>query len=181
MKHPHIRFLFVAAITVFLSGCITKTVPYVDINRYMGTWYQISANPTPFSGDLVGVTAQYSLQDDGSVRVYNSGYKNTLDGEFSDIVGRAVVVDKNSNSKLKVTFPGAPNFPFPNYLIVVLDEVDYQYAVVTDPLQQTLFVLNRTPQMDEDLYQKILAELRSLRIKTNKLVRTPQRPASDNT
>lgn len=177
MKLARTRFLLIAALTVFLSGCITKTVPFVDINRYMGLWYQISANPTPFSGDLVGVTADYTLLDDGSVRVYNSGFKGTLDGEFEDIIGRAEVVDKNTNSKLKVTFPGAPDLPFPNYLIVVLDEVDYQYAVVTDPLQQTLFVLSRTPQMDEDLYQDILADLESQGIKTDKLVLTPQRPA----
>lgn len=180
MKLTQIRFLTIAALAIFLSGCITKTVPYVDINRYMGLWYQVSTNPTPFSGDLVGVTAEYSLQDDGSVRVYNSGYKGTLDGEFSDIIGRAVIVDKNTNSKLKVTFPGAPDLPFPNYLIVILDEVDYQYAVVTDPLQQTLFVLSRTAQMDESLYQDILSQLQAQGIKTSKLVRTPQRPASES-
>ncbi len=167
--------LLLTVTTVLLSGCKgPATVPFVDIERYMGLWYQISAYETSFNEGLVGVTAEYTLLADGSVQVYNKGYKDTLDGPIDEILGKAVVADPKTNSKLKVTFPGVPNFPWANYLIVILDEANYQYAVVTDPLQYTLFVLSRTPTMDEVLYADILSQLESKGINTKKLLLTPQ-------
>ena len=157
---------------VLLSGC--KAVEFVDLPRYMGTWYQISANPFVFSDGLVGVTATYSLNEDDSVTVVNRGFKGSFDGEEDVIEGSATVFDPRSNSSLIVTFPGAPQFRIPNYLIVVLDEVDYQYAAVTDPFENTLFILSRNPQMDEGLYQAILSQLAAKEIDISRLVLTPQ-------
>lgn len=175
MKTNLIRITFALLLAAFLGGCKTvPVVPYVDIERYMGLWYQISAYETSFNEGLVGVTAEYTLLADGSVQVYNKGYLNTLDGPIDDILGNAVVVDEKTNAKLKVTFPGVPNFPWANYLIVILDAENYQYAVVTDPLRYTLFVLSRTPQMDAALYGSILQQLRDLGINTDKLVVTEQ-------
>lgn len=175
MKTNLIRITFALLLAAFLGGCKTvPVVPYVDIERYMGLWYQISAYETSFNEGLVGVTAEYTLLADGSVQVYNKGYLNTLDGPIDDILGNAVVVDEKTNAKLKVTFPGVPNFPWANYLIVILDEENYQYAVVTDPLRYTLFVLSRTPQMDAALYGSILQQLQALGINTDKLVVTEQ-------
>ena len=175
MKTNLIRITFALLLAAFLGGCKTvPVVPYVDIERYMGLWYQISAYETSFNEGLVGVTAEYTLLADGSVQVYNKGYLNTLDGPIDDILGNAVVVDEKTNAKLKVTFPGVPNFPWANYLIVILDEENYQYAVVTDPLRYTLFVLTRTPQMDAALYGSILQQLQALGINTDKLVVTEQ-------
>jgi len=156
------------------SACGVETVSYVDIQRYMGLWYQIAANPAFFNEGLVGVTAEYSLNDDGSVKVINTGYVGSLDGEIDQIEGTAEVVDTVTNASLKVSFPGQPDLPFPNYLIVILDEVDYQYAVVTDPLTTTLFVLSRTAQMDETLYQNIVSELEAMGIDTSNLLLTEQ-------
>lgn len=168
------RTATVVAVVLFLSGCrIVDTVPFVDIPRYMGTWYQIAANEVAFNEGLVGVTADYTLLEDGSVEVYNRGFIDTLDGEASDIVGNATVWDEETNSKLKVVFPGAPDLPYPNYLIVILD-VDYQYAVVTDPFEYTLFILSRTPQMSDNTYAMILGELEALEVDTSKLLITPQ-------
>lgn len=175
MKTNLIRITFALLLAAFLGGCKTvPVVPYVDIERYMGLWYQISAYETSFNEGLVGVTAEYTLLADGSVQVYNKGYLNTLDGPIDDILGNAVVVDEKTNAKLKVTFPGVPNFPWANYLIVILDAENYQYAVVTDPLRYTLFVLSRTPQMDAALYGSILQQLQALGINTDKLVVTEQ-------
>ncbi len=170
----NVKIFLLAILLPFLSACKVETVSFVDIPRYMGLWYQISANPAFFNEGLVGVTAEYSLNDDGTVKVVNRGFENSLDGPESNIEGVAEVFDTETNASLKVTFPGQPELPFPNYLIVILDEVDYQYAVVTDPFTETLFVLNRNPQMDEGLYQSILSELESRGIDTSKLVRTPQ-------
>ena len=170
------RLIAAAALALLLSGCrlVTETVPYVDIPRYMGLWYQISANEVSFNEDLVGVTAEYTLLNDGSVEVYNKGYVGTLDGEVSDILGNAVVADPETNAALKVDFPEVPPSLLPNYLIVVLDDIDYQYAVVTDPFQYTLFVLSRTPQMDENTYAMILGMLEAQGIDTSGLLLTPQ-------
>lgn len=168
--------LFIAAIvTLLLTGCrIVETVPYVDVPRYMGKWYQISAYETFFNEGLVGVTAEYTLLEDGSVEVYNKGYLDTLDGPVDDIYGNAVVVDTETNARLKVTFPGVPDFGFANYLVVILDEQDYTYAVVSDPMRATLFVLSRTPQMDAQIYADIIEELKAQEFDTDKLILTDQ-------
>lgn len=163
-----------ASMVLFLSACGYETVPYVDIQRYQGLWYQISANPAFFNQGLVGVTAEYSLNEDGSVKVVNKGFMSTLEGNLEEIEGRAVVVDTKTNSRLKVSFPGQPDFPFANYLIVVLDDVNYQYVAVTDPLGSTLFILSRTPKLDESIYQGILSDLAAKGVDTSMLELTPQ-------
>ena len=171
------KFLGLFAIAGLLLTAACKgpeTVSYVDVERYMGQWYQISAYETSFNEGLVGVTADYTLLEDGTVRVYNRGYQGSLQGPVDDITGTAKVVDKASNARLKVTFPDVPNFPWANYLIVVLDSENYQFAVVTDPLKYTLFVLSRTPQLDEPTYNRILQQLQAKGIDTQKLVATEQ-------
>ena len=168
-----LKAIFIAGILSLLTACV-ETVSYVDIPRYMGLWYQISANPSFFDQGLTGVTAEYTLQEDGTVRVNNRGFIGSLDGELSEIEGQAVVFDRETNASLKVSFPGQPNLPGPNYLIVVLDEVDYQYAAVTNMDTSFLFILSRTPQIDEALYQNILSELEAKNIDTSKLVLTVQ-------
>lgn len=174
MSLKNLRSVLILSFALLMSGCKTETVPYVDVERYMGLWYQISAYETSFNEGLVGVTAEYTLLADGSVQVYNKGYLDTLDGPIDEILGNAVVVDEETNSRLKVSFPGVPNFPWANYLIVILDSENYQYAVVTDPLRYTLFVLSRTPQISPETYSMILTELQNQGINTEKLLLTPQ-------
>lgn len=164
-------------VTLSLTACIgAPTVEYVDVERYMGKWYQQSAYETSFNEGLVGVTAEYTLLEDGSVQVYNRGYQDSFEGPVDEIIGNAVVEDKKTNARLKVTFPGVFNFPFANYLIVILDSENYQYAVVTDPFRYTLFVLSREPNLDEETYQSIIEQLQQLGFNTEKLLRTEQMP-----
>lgn len=168
------RLAFGIFVISMLAGCF-PTVAYVDIERYMGTWYQISANPTFFNEDLVGVTAQYTLNEDGTVEVINRGYVGSLEGPLEEIIGSAVVVDTDSNAKLNVTFSTVPfKSPFANYLIVVLDQEEYTYAAVTDPSGSTLFILSRTPQMETDIYEMIIDQLDAINVPTSRLVLTPQ-------
>lgn len=168
------RSLITLLSVFWLSGCVT-TVDYVDVERYMGLWYQISAYETSFNQGLVAVTAEYTLLEDGTVQVYNRGYEESFDGAVDEILGTATVANTETNAELVVNFPSVPfNFPFPNYLIVVLDQENYQYAAVTDPFSSTLFVLSRTPTLDEATYQQILDELQAQDINTDKLVPTPQ-------
>jgi len=128
------------------------TVSHVDLNRYLGKWYEISAIELWFERNCYGVTANYSLLDDGRIKVVNTCNKGSLDGQLKVANGKAKVVDKESNSKLKVTF----FWPFyGDYWIVELGE-NYEYAVVGSPDRESLWILSRTPTMDEATYAGIL-------------------------
>jgi len=158
-----------------LAGCQSygpppATVAFVDIARYAGLWYEIASNPVFFNEDLVGVTAEYGLRDDGTVSVLNRGFEGSLDGPETSIEGSARVVDKTTNSKLGVSFSSVPfSCLFEGEYWIVLLEENYQYAVVTDSRQATLFVLSRTPSISQELYDDILAQLAAAQVDTSRL------------
>ena len=168
----------VLALAVFpvLTGCVSygpepETVPKVDIARYVGLWHEIASNPVFFNQGLVGVTAEYGIINDTQISVLNTGYNGTIDeANKESITGVATVVDTQTNSKLKVQFDMFLGSLFKgNYWIVLLDEENYQYAVVTDNRQFTMFVLSRTPEMSTDLYNRILADLEAKGVDTSRL------------
>jgi apolipoprotein D and lipocalin family protein len=130
-----------------------EVVPYVDLGRYIGTWYEIATIPQRFQKDCVAVTATYTLREDGNIAVLNRCRKKTLDGELKEAKAKAWVVDQKSNAKLRVQF----FWPFKgDYWIIELDAEKYQYAVVGHPKRKYLWILSRTPQMDENLYQDLI-------------------------
>lgn len=168
------------AILVCTSGCMSvpadapETVSQVELPRYAGRWYEIASYPVFFNRGLTGVTAEYGVLPDGRVSVLNRGFKDALDGPESSIQGKARVVDPNTNSKLAVRFDQFPNNLFEgDYWIVVLDP-DYQFAAVSDPRRYTLFILSRTPQMEESTYDNILGQLESNGFDLSKLKKTEQ-------
>lgn len=136
-----------------------EVVPEVDLNRYMGTWYEIARLPNSFQNQCVGdVTATYTLMDDGEIMIVNRCRKEN--GEISEAEGRAKRAgDDEPNTKLKVRF--APAFlsflPFVwgDYWIINLAP-DYSYAVIGEPDRDYLWILSRTPTMDEITLQGIL-------------------------
>jgi apolipoprotein D and lipocalin family protein len=129
-----------------------EVVSQVDLARYIGTWYEIATIPQRFQKDCVGVTATYTLRPDGKIRVINRCCKKTLDGELREVQGKAWVVDKKTNAKLKVQF----FWPFTgDYWIIELDP-GYQWAVVGHPNRNYLWILSRNPQMDQVLYDDLL-------------------------
>lgn len=132
-----------------------EVVEHVDLDRYLGTWYEIASYPAWFQRNCTAVTADYSLRDDGLIRVVNSCRKGSLDGPLKRSTGRARVVDRATNARLEVSFFG----PFwGDYWIIDLDP-DYQWAVVGGPKRKYLWILSRTPQMDPALYDEIVARL----------------------
>ena len=150
-----------------------KTVEHVDVKRYMGTWFEIAKFPQRFERGLVGVTANYSLLPDGKVRVLNSGYEGDFNGRLKTAKGKARVVDTATNAKLKVTF----FWPFSgNYWILELGK-DYEYAVVGDESRKYLWILSRTPQMDEAVYSELLKRIQDKGFDISKLEKNPQKPA----
>jgi apolipoprotein D and lipocalin family protein len=127
-------------------------VDHVDLERYLGTWYEIATIPQRFQKGCVGVTATYSFRPDGKIRVINRCRKETLDGKLREVEGKAWVVDKTTNAKLKVQF----FWPFSGaYWIIELDP-DYRWAVVGHPNRNYLWILSRTPQMGQSLYDDLI-------------------------
>jgi len=147
-----------------------RVVPHVDISRYTGTWFEIARYPNRFQKGCVGTTAQYTLRDDGRIDVLNQCRENTLDGKLMSAKGTAKVIDMKTNAKLKVTF----SWPFyGHYWIIDLGE-NYEYAVVGHPDRKYLWILSRTPTMEEDLYNQILGRIKQQGYDVSKLIKTPQ-------
>jgi len=125
-----------------------KTVPYVDLQKYQGLWYEIASIPQFFSPiGTTNTTAMYKINN-GYVDVIN---KSCFNGQNLQIYGKAISTD-SSNSKLKVDFG---NGRMGDYWIIILDK-NYLYSVVTDPSKNTLFILSRTKNIDPSLLQKLL-------------------------
>jgi apolipoprotein D and lipocalin family protein len=130
-------------------------VDSVDLDRYIGVWYEIASYPAWFQRGCTAVAADYSLRDDGLIKVVNSCRKGSLDGKLKQSTGRAKVVDTDSNAKLKVSFFG----PFwGKYWIIDLDP-DYQWVVVGEPKRKYLWILSRTRSLGDKVYERILAGL----------------------
>jgi apolipoprotein D and lipocalin family protein len=147
-----------------------KTVNFVDLKKYAGTWYEIARFPNYFQKGCVGTTATYTLRKDGKVNVLNQCRKGSLDGEISSAKGIAWVVDKKTNAKLKVSF----FWPFSgHYWIIDLGE-NYEYAVVGHPDRKYLWILSRSPKIDEKTYTLIIEKLKLQFYDTSKLIKTLQ-------
>ena len=144
-----------------------RIVPSVDINRYLGTWYEIARYPNGFQIKCERSWVEYSLRDDDKIQVINRCSK--FDGKISKIKGKAWVYDKETNAKLKVQF----FWPFSaNYWIIDLGE-DYEYVVVSEPKRKFLWILSRTKIMPEDKYQQIIQNLIQKGFDTSKLFIDP--------
>jgi apolipoprotein D and lipocalin family protein len=127
----------------------------VDLKRYLGKWFEVASYPAWFQKGCFGSTAEYTPLPDGKIQVVNSCRKGSADGELKQSKGKAEVVDTKTNAKLKVWF----FWPFKgNYWIIDLDP-DYQWAVVGEPKRKYLWILSRTPTMDEAVYRSILSRL----------------------
>ncbi len=146
------------------------TVAKVDLKRYTGKWYEIATIPSWFQKGCVGTTAEYSMREDGAIRVENTCREKTLDGAPRSIVGKAWVTDSATNAKLDVQF----FWPFSGaYWIIELDP-DYQYAVVGHPSRDYLWVLARTPQISDPLYGELLRKAQQQGYDIGRVKRTLQ-------
>lgn len=128
-----------------------KTVEKVDINKYMGTWYEIARYDHSFEKGLKCVSANYTLRDDGRVTVLNKGVKENSN-EIKSAKGIAKIPDTNFPGILKVSFFR----PFwGNYYIIELDE-SYKWVLVGEPSRNYLWVLSREKTMSEETYSELL-------------------------
>ncbi|PIS30086.1 MAG: hypothetical protein COT43_02495 [Candidatus Marinimicrobia bacterium CG08_land_8_20_14_0_20_45_22] len=147
-----------------------KVVSKVNLQRYLGKWYEIATIPQRFQKGCVCVVAEYTPKADGTIMVDNSCHKKTPDGKFSRVVGKAKVVPGANNAKLRVSFFR----PFwGDYWIVELDP-DYQWAVVSNSKGSTCWILSRTRQMDDALYADLVERCRTKGIDVSRLLKTLQ-------
>lgn len=150
---------------------VLQTVPHVDLDRYAGKWYEIAAYPQPFQKGCHCTTAEYTLTDGGYVIVENRCNRGSINGKQSYIKGKAFVKKNSGNAKLKVQF----FWPFRgDYWIIDLAD-DYSYAVVSNPNKKYLWILSRTPVMNNEIYEGILERLREKGFDLAKLKLTVQK------
>jgi apolipoprotein D and lipocalin family protein len=142
-----------------------EVVPHVELEKYLGKWYEIAHLPARFQEGCSDTTATYTLSGDGRISVLNECVRN---GKVKQAKGKAKVVDKNTGAKLKVTF----FWPFyGDYWIIKLGN-DYDYAVVGTPNRKYLWILSRTPQMDDKLFSQLIEFVKSKGFNVENLIRT---------
>ena len=134
------------------------TVDSVDLNRYMGKWYEIMRLPNSFQDDCWNSTAEYKIIDSETVQVINRCREDSVRGEENSVNGKAWVVEGSNNSKLKVSF----FWPFKgDYWIIELDK-DYQWVAVGAPSREYLWIMARQPRWDavplDDLKKRLAAK-----------------------
>lgn len=152
---------------------LLRTVPSVDLKRYMGSWYEIGRFPNRYQRGIVGVIAEYTLQKDGRILVRNYGRSGSLDAELTVSTAKGWVADETTNAKWFVQFI----WPFKaDYWIIDLDQ-SYQYAVVGQPDRERLWILSRQPKVSEATLNGIYRRLRANGYDTSRIKLTPQRSA----
>ena len=154
-----------------------KTIPSLDVPRYLGTWYEIAKFPNWFQKKCVSNTkAVYSLKDDGKLKVLNSC--KTTGGDVSEAEGTARQMGASDSPKLEVRF--APDWlsflplVWGDYWVIDLDS-QYQVAAVSDPRREYLWVLSRSPQLDATVYDALLKRLQDQQFDIRKLELTQQK------
>lgn len=158
--------------TVMLSACSGIQAPEgiqpvqgFELNRYLGTWYEIARLDHSFERGMDQVSAQYSLRDDGGVRVLNRGYR-TAKQTWSEAEGKAYFVQNPQTAHLKVSFFG----PFYGAYVVFDLDPDYQVSMVAGPNRDYLWILSRTPQLPQAQLQRLIAKAKAAGFSTEQLI-----------
>ena len=156
---------------LFLTGCVgipenVKPVDNFKLEKYLGKWYEIARLDHSFERGLTRISADYSVRDDGGVRVLNRGYSAKED-TWKEAVGKAYFVKGPDHGHLKVSFFG----PFyGSYIIFELDHENYQYSLVCGPDKSYLWILARSPELKEDITNTLMAKAAALGFDTSKLI-----------
>lgn len=148
-----------------------STVKEIDLNRYMGRWYEIARFDHFFERGLVGCIAEYSFRDDGLIKVVNTGYKRSFDGKFKESVGKARVKDSGIPGQLEVAF--FLNF-YGDYYVLELAP-DYSYVLVGSSSDDFLWILSRTPKMKKEDLDFLLMRAQQRGYDISKLIMVEQK------
>ena len=160
-----------AVVMLLFSGCVRipdgiEPVTTFDVNRYVGTWYEIARLDHSFERGLTRVTAVYSLADKGLIKVLNRGYDPSKK-EWKEAEGRAYFVGESNEGRLKVSFFGPF---FGGYNIIDLDSENYSYSLVCGPNLNYLWILSRTPELDKNILDALVNKAKNLGFSTEDLI-----------
>lgn len=165
------RIFLVVLISLFMNGCLglpdgVYPVDEFDLNKYMGKWYEIARLDHSFERGLDRVTAEYSVRNDGGVRVINKGF-SIAQNKWKEAEAKAYFVRGQDDGYLKVSFFG----PFyGSYVVFELDKKNYQYAFVTGSNTSYLWLLSRTPTVSKELVDQFVKRSKELGFDTDNLI-----------
>lgn len=170
------KYIFILLSVILTISCNTEmkkleTVENVELEKYLGKWYEIIRLPNRFEKGLICVTADYSLREDGKIKVLNSGRKENDTSKLDVATGKAWIPDPAESGRLKVQF----FWPFSGgYYIFHLDKENYQYALVGEPGRKYFWLLSRTPKISNELYNELVSVAGENGFDTSKFYKTPQ-------
>lgn len=166
-----VRRISAFLICLFLSGCVgvpegINPVDRFEIEKYMGTWYEIARLDHSFERGLDRITAEYALGEDGGIKVVNRGFSSKKN-KWKEAEGRAYFVRGPDEGYLKVSFFG----PFyGSYVVFGLDQENYQYAYVTSHKKSYLWLLSRSPDAGRELIEPFVKKAEELGFNTKDLI-----------
>lgn len=172
------QLLMATMLSILSAGCATvtppPTVPNVDLERFMGDWYVVGGILTSFEKGAHHAIESYRLDEEGRIQTTFTFRKGGFDGPLKKFTPVGFVHDKESNAEWRMQFIWPFKAPF---LIIYLDP-DYQATAIATDNKKYLWIMSRTPQMPEHLYNQITSLVTELGFDTDKIVSVPQ-PASD--
>ena len=165
-------FLLLLMSAVMTGFCSCATIPKGAVavkpfnkERYLGKWYEIARLDFKFERDLNNTTAEYSLNDNGTIKVDNKGY-NTKKGEWDQAIGKAKFAGEENIAMLKVSFFG----PFyAGYNVIAIDD-EYKYALIAGASLKYLWILSRDTTVPDEIKMKYLMIAENLGYKTSDLI-----------
>lgn len=165
-----IRAAALAFVLALGAGCTSipekaTAVRGFDVSRYLGKWYLIARLDHPFESGLDRESAEYSLRDDGAVRVLNRGYDPKRD-RWREIEGRAYFIETPDIGRLKVSFFG----PFYGAYNILELAPDYSYSLVSGPNTSYLWILSRTPELPAPVTARLIERAASLGFPVDQLI-----------
>jgi apolipoprotein D and lipocalin family protein len=187
LSQPFTRGLLITlgmlTLATILTGCstapptgLTSVTPF-EVNRYLGKWYEIARLDHSFERGLTDVSATYSLKSDGSLEVINRGF-NTKKNEWKSATGRALFTGNQNQGSLKVSFFG----PFyGGYHVLALDQTGYQWALVSGPDREYLWILARTKVLAPAIRDQLVADAKKMGFATDKLIWVEHTRADNST
>ncbi|MAF78438.1 MAG: hypothetical protein CME63_04945 [Halobacteriovoraceae bacterium] len=177
-KLSYVTLLFILSFQAWAKIPNLDTVDFVDLDQYLGKWYEIARFEQRFQKGCTAVTAEYTLRKDGDIKVLNSCRQDHPNGELKQSDARAWVVDPTTNAKLKVQFfltgIRIPLFAGNYWILDLGDEQNgpYTHSIVGDDSGDYLWILARTPNISEEKYNELVSKARELGFDTSKLLRT---------
>jgi apolipoprotein D and lipocalin family protein len=162
----HLLLIICAFGVPCMSNDLKPVSPFI-LNSYLGKWYEIARLPAWFEKDMTHVTATYTLNKNGMVKVENAGLKN---GKPTKAIGKATFAGDTNAGRLKVAF--FLSF-YADYVVLNLDSKNYQYAMVASSYKY-LWILSRKPTLDKSIVDALLEKAKKTGFNTNALYFTPQ-------